>query len=248
MILRKLAGAIREQNWVTVVLEILIVVVGIFIGLQVDGWNELRKERQEEEEYLVRLTEEARRALNSFSIYKQTHRTNIDSGIDLIQGLSEPDYCVDNDFVLISGMLLITAFPPPKTRFRTIEELLQSGKMRFIRSNDVRLMAIETRDASEFLYQQWDRYRVHKSNLDKEIFALAGFTTSANVLFDENDQVAPDSVALLTPENLCENTHLIGLAAGEQTSHQSYFKYIEEFEDILSSYLDLLVSNSETVQ
>ena len=77
MILQKLARAIREQNWATVVLEILIVVVGIFVGLQVDGWNELRKERQEGEEYLVRLTEEARRALNAFSIYKQTHRTNI---------------------------------------------------------------------------------------------------------------------------------------------------------------------------
>ena len=39
MILRKLAAAMKEQNWVTVVLEILIVVVGIFVGLQVDGWN-----------------------------------------------------------------------------------------------------------------------------------------------------------------------------------------------------------------
>ena len=33
MILRRLADAIREQNWLTVVLEVLIVVVGILIGL-----------------------------------------------------------------------------------------------------------------------------------------------------------------------------------------------------------------------
>jgi hypothetical protein len=246
MILRKLADAIREQNWVTVILEILIVVVGIFIGLQVDDWNQLRKERQEESEHLVQLTEEARQALNTISRYKQVHRRAIDGGIDLIQGLAVPDYCVDNDFVLFSGMIRITAFPPPKTRFRTVEELSQSGKMRHIQSDDVRQLAIQVRDASDFLHQQWDRYRILKSNLDKEIFALAGFTTSAKVLFGENKQAAPDSIALLTPENLCGNTHLIGLASGEQTSHQSYFRYIEEFEHLLSSYLASLVLYSET--
>lgn len=46
MILRKLADAIAAQNWFTVVLEVLIVVVGIFIGLQVDDWNEIRKDRK----------------------------------------------------------------------------------------------------------------------------------------------------------------------------------------------------------
>lgn len=52
MILSKLADAIREQNWFTVVLEILIVVIGIFIGLQVDDWNGGRKDRARAGEYL----------------------------------------------------------------------------------------------------------------------------------------------------------------------------------------------------
>lgn len=55
MILRRLAEAISGQNWFTVVLEILIVVIGIFIGLQVDDWNQVRKDRQEEIIYLNRL-------------------------------------------------------------------------------------------------------------------------------------------------------------------------------------------------
>jgi len=36
MILRRLATALKEQNWFTAALEILIVVVGIFFGLQAD--------------------------------------------------------------------------------------------------------------------------------------------------------------------------------------------------------------------
>jgi len=58
MILQKLADGIRQQNWFTVVLEIMIVVVGIFIGLRVDGWSELRQDRRDEQHYLNRLHDE----------------------------------------------------------------------------------------------------------------------------------------------------------------------------------------------
>ena len=59
MIIQRLAGALREQNWFTVVLEVMIVVVGIFIGLQVDGWNEGRKKQQNIEAQLSRIAEDA---------------------------------------------------------------------------------------------------------------------------------------------------------------------------------------------
>jgi len=59
MILRRLADGIRAQNWFTVVLEVLIVVVGIFIALQVDGWNEGRKKQQNIEAQLLRIADDA---------------------------------------------------------------------------------------------------------------------------------------------------------------------------------------------
>ena len=49
MILRRLAEAMAEQNWFIILIEVLVVVVGIFIGLQVDDWNESRKDRQDEQ-------------------------------------------------------------------------------------------------------------------------------------------------------------------------------------------------------
>ena len=58
MILRRLAEAIREQNWFTVVLEVAIVVVGIFIGLQVDDWNQRRLGRENDQRALALFVDE----------------------------------------------------------------------------------------------------------------------------------------------------------------------------------------------
>ena len=55
MILRRLANALRKQDWVTVSLEIVIVMIGIFLGLQVNAWNQSRIDRAEEAIFLKAL-------------------------------------------------------------------------------------------------------------------------------------------------------------------------------------------------
>ena len=58
MILRKLADAMRRQDWFTVALEIAIVMIGIFLGLQVNAWNQSRIDRAEEAAFLDALYQE----------------------------------------------------------------------------------------------------------------------------------------------------------------------------------------------
>jgi len=60
MILRRLAFAFRKQDWFTVMVEIIIVVLGVFIGLQVNNWNEARADRQRETGYLQGLAQDIR--------------------------------------------------------------------------------------------------------------------------------------------------------------------------------------------
>lgn len=55
MILRRIANAIRRQDWFTVALEIVIVMIGIFLGLQVNAWNQARIDRAEEAVFLQAL-------------------------------------------------------------------------------------------------------------------------------------------------------------------------------------------------
>ncbi len=55
MILRKFMKHVSEQNWFAVGLDVLVVITGIFLGMQVSEWNEARKDRIEEGVYLNRL-------------------------------------------------------------------------------------------------------------------------------------------------------------------------------------------------
>lgn len=58
MIIRRMADAIRTQNWFTVIIEILIVVIGVFIGLQVQQWADEQARLKQEAIYMQRLHNE----------------------------------------------------------------------------------------------------------------------------------------------------------------------------------------------
>lgn len=66
MIFRRLPEAIKGQNWSTAVLEILIVVIGIFIGLQANDWNSARLDRSLEMRYLERIQTDLQSDLGVF--------------------------------------------------------------------------------------------------------------------------------------------------------------------------------------
>ncbi|HET9032305.1 MAG TPA: hypothetical protein VFN25_05295 [Dokdonella sp.] len=46
MILRRLTEHLKQQQWTAIGIELVIVVLGVFLGLQVSNWNEERIERQ----------------------------------------------------------------------------------------------------------------------------------------------------------------------------------------------------------
>ena len=58
MLLRSVTRHVREQNWFAVTLDFLIVVVGVFIGIQVSNWNDERRMIDQERAFLAQLREE----------------------------------------------------------------------------------------------------------------------------------------------------------------------------------------------
>ncbi len=55
MLLRQITKNLKSQNWAAVSLDLAIVVLGIFLGLQVSQWYEDQQERELESSILERL-------------------------------------------------------------------------------------------------------------------------------------------------------------------------------------------------
>ena len=55
MILRRFSEALKQQNWAAIAIEFVLLVLGVFLGIQVANWNETRREHTLEAEYIARL-------------------------------------------------------------------------------------------------------------------------------------------------------------------------------------------------
>ena len=55
MLLRRITSHVNEQNWFAVVVDVIIVIVGVFIGIQVANWNDALGDQRLGHFYTVRL-------------------------------------------------------------------------------------------------------------------------------------------------------------------------------------------------
>ena len=88
MLPRRIASYLKDQNWTAVGIELLVVVLGVFLGLQVDNWNESRIERSNVKTYYVRLIEDLRNNQNNLlahQAYYQNVRTHGEAAIAALQ-------------------------------------------------------------------------------------------------------------------------------------------------------------------
>ena len=55
MILRRVIQHVRKQEWTAIGIDLVIVVVGVFIGIQVSNWNAARADDVRAQAYLARI-------------------------------------------------------------------------------------------------------------------------------------------------------------------------------------------------
>lgn len=68
MILRRFIKHVRNENWFAVSLDFMVVVIGIFIGMQVTEWNSDRKDRHLEDIYLERLARDIQDDFRAYTL------------------------------------------------------------------------------------------------------------------------------------------------------------------------------------
>ena len=67
MVIRRIINRFRTQDWAALVSELVIVIVGIFIAIQVDRWWEQQDDLQREQLYIARLAEDIERDIEEIT-------------------------------------------------------------------------------------------------------------------------------------------------------------------------------------
>lgn len=137
MILRRLAQSLKQQHWAGITIELVIVVLGVFIGLQVDNWNQARTARAELDQQLIGL----RLELEENQAHFRTFRAELVGQLDDVNALrtafkQDPPTIsskeVDERFLNVNR---IKVFAPDLT---ALNELAQTGGLRRIRDPKIR--------------------------------------------------------------------------------------------------------------
>jgi hypothetical protein len=135
MILRRVTEHVKAQNWFAVGIDFIIVVVGVFIGIQVANWNDERADRVEAGNVLERLEQEFQMHLERTDRSLAMHEASLAATARLIQGIRAGQLEEDSLNQDIDDAMGFATPPGPSTIF---EELVSSGRLRLLQGTELR--------------------------------------------------------------------------------------------------------------
>lgn len=95
MLLRSITQHIKDQNWFAIGIDFFIVVVGVFIGIQVANWNDVRVATVAEAQLMIRLAEEMQALEAELAVDAEDYALTVDATGALLTALRTGDAPVD---------------------------------------------------------------------------------------------------------------------------------------------------------
>ena len=148
MILRRFAKALRQQDWPAVLIEVMIVVVGVYIGLQADNWNSQRGERALEAEYIARLHADVLRSLQAQADAVRWNEQRLEQQQFLLAALRSAQLDEAGRSTFDRSLMLLGYLNRPIMHRSTLAELMSTGRMSVI--TDTKLRELIGRTDAEF--------------------------------------------------------------------------------------------------
>ncbi|NNK70295.1 MAG: hypothetical protein HKO96_07435 [Flavobacteriaceae bacterium] len=140
--------------------EILLVMIGILLALQVNNWNENRKERNQENAILTQLQAEFKSNLSQLDDKIKSKKESIKSALRLFTYVDYPEMRIKDSVDFYLGRTIpYTTFDP------IINDLASSGELRLISNNSLkRKLSRWTSEIADLREDelQWKDYRDNK--------------------------------------------------------------------------------------
>jgi hypothetical protein len=148
MILRRLSQSLKTQNWTAIWIEFILLVAGVFLGIQVSNWNAERASNKQSEIFTARLREDLKaEAWNYLSLngYYGNVLSNAEKALAALDGEME----------LSNEALIIAAYRATQygesIRYRaTFDELTSTGSIGLIKDPILRKTALQVYNSSAY--------------------------------------------------------------------------------------------------
>lgn len=118
--------------------EILLVVIGILIALQVNNWNEGRKDRIQERKFLIRLEAELATDIENITNSINANKHRMQRAEFLMASINHPQIAEDSATYFIQSIEYAGYTNNPIVSDNTFEEIKSSGKLSLIRNEKLR--------------------------------------------------------------------------------------------------------------
>jgi hypothetical protein len=140
MIMRRFSEALKQQNWTAIAIEFVLLVLGVFLGIQVANWNEARETRRKSLVFTERLKADLRaedRTYQFLVAYNREVLANANRAVEALEGNAS----ISEEALLVSAYRA-TQYRVRAQRSSTYDELVSTGNIGLIRDHALRDTAI----------------------------------------------------------------------------------------------------------
>lgn len=127
MILRRIREHVTHHNWFAVAIDLAIVVVGVFLGIQASNWNQARVQRQQAREYRSMLRSDLDTNLENLATRKRYYGWVRGEALATLGDLQRPSASLDEQFLVHAYQA--TQIQPWALKRNTYDEILSVGAM-----------------------------------------------------------------------------------------------------------------------
>jgi len=138
MILRRIIEAFRRQDWFAVFVETMIVVLGVFLGLQVNNWNAARAEGERSRGYLSRIRAELVADMTELERHKGLWQEGANEGYAAISYSETGARGAATEWEILRSFLHASQSFQLSFADTTYFELRSAGELRLIPDADLR--------------------------------------------------------------------------------------------------------------
>ena len=170
MILRRVMKHVRDQNWFAVGLDFLIVVTGVFIGIQVANWNETRLEDQRARDFLVRLAGDLEQELVSIDQRLDYVGRSIEYGGQALAWAESGTLAEGSAWQTVVAFFQASRILPYSPVDITYQEMRSAGELGLVRDSELRSALTEyfvsgTLPRADYILRLNPPYRAHVRGL-----------------------------------------------------------------------------------